>query len=85
MQRACFIFHSSLNSRQLINEPFAGAVLQYPDLLLPGVAGSRNLQPLYDALGAAIRHVDQRHIIFYEPVTWGMVEEDRFVSYDVEI
>ena len=37
----------ALTYLQLINEPFAGAVLQYPDLLLPGVAGARNLQPLY--------------------------------------
>ena len=62
---------------ELMNEPFAGAVLRYPDLLLPGVAGARNLQPLYDAVGAGVRQVNQKHIIFYEPVDWGMVLEGR--------
>jgi endoglycosylceramidase len=61
-----------------MNEPFAGAVLAHPDLLLPGVAGARNLQPLYDAVGAGVRSVNRNHIIFYEPVTWGMVEEGRW-------
>lgn len=65
---------------QLINEPFAGAVLQHPDLLLPGVAGARNLQPLYNAAGAGIRTVNQKHTIFYEPVTWGMVEEGKYLT-----
>jgi hypothetical protein len=34
--------------------------------------------PRYDAVGAAVRSVNQKHIIFYEPVTWGMVEEGRY-------
>jgi endoglycosylceramidase len=69
-----------MTSLQLMNEPFAGAVLRYPDLLLPGVAGARNLQPLYDAAGAGIRSTNQKHIIFYEPVDWGMVFEGRYVA-----
>ncbi len=94
---------------ELMNEPFAGAVLRFPDLLLPGVAGARNLQPLYarspapplpmhvfllhralalffcdilrmyDAVGGGIRQVNQKHIIFYEPVDWGMVLEGKCV------
>jgi endoglycosylceramidase len=63
-----------------MNEPFAGAVLQYPDLLLPGVAGARNLQPLYNAVGAGVRSVNHKHIIFYEPVTWGMVAEGKYAT-----
>ena len=63
-----------------MHEPFAGAVLQYPDLLLPGVAGARNLQPLYNAVGEGMRTVNQKHIIFYEPVTWGMVEEGKYLT-----
>jgi endoglycosylceramidase len=58
---------------EIINEPWAGNVYQQPSLLLPGVAGSQNLQPLYDSISAAIRESDPDHIIFYEPVTWGMI------------
>ncbi len=29
-------------------------------------------------MGAAVRSVNRKHIIFYEPVTWGMVEEGRY-------
>jgi ABC-type sugar transport system permease subunit len=35
LQHACFIFHSSLNSRQLINEPFAGRALVRVLLISP--------------------------------------------------
>lgn len=37
------------------------------------MAGSSNLQPLYDIISTAIREQDSEHIIFYEPVTWGMI------------
>lgn len=58
---------------ELINEPFAGDIYEDPLLFLPGVAGAKNLQPFYDALSTAIRSTDNDHILFYEPVTWGMV------------
>ncbi len=58
---------------QIINEPFAGDIYRYPELLLPGVAGRRNLQQVYDAVAPAIRAQDPDHLVFYEPVTWGMV------------
>jgi endoglycosylceramidase len=58
---------------QLINEPWAGDVYSDVTLLVPGEAGRRNLGPLYDRLNAAIRTVDERTPIFYEPVTWGVV------------
>jgi endoglycosylceramidase len=57
----------------LMNEPFAGNFYKDPELLLPGVAGRKNLQRMYDSAAAAIRVHDDRHIIFYEPTTWGMV------------
>lgn len=57
----------------VINEPFAGNFYQDPSLLLPGVAGKKNLQRMYDILAEAIRKHDDRHIIFYEPVSWGMI------------
>jgi len=56
---------------ELINEPWAGNVFAHPTLLLPGNAGSKNLQPTYDKVANAIRSVDANTQIFYEPVTWG--------------
>ena len=57
----------------LINEPMCGNFYKDPSLLLPGIAGKKNLQKLYDTVAAAIRKHDERHILFYEPVTWGMI------------
>lgn len=58
---------------ELINEPWAGNIYTDPSLLLPGAAGAKNLQSFYDIIVEAIREVDTEHIIFYEPVTWGMI------------
>jgi endoglycosylceramidase len=58
---------------EIVNEPWAGNIYDRPTLLLPGEAGAMNLQPLYDTISAAIRSVDNDHIVFYEPVTWGMI------------
>ena len=58
---------------EIINEPWAGDIYTQPDLLLPGHAGSKNLQPFYDIMSDAIRSVDANNLIFYEPVTWGMI------------
>ena len=58
---------------ELINEPFAGNFFADPALLLPGVAGRKNLQRMYDAVATAIYAHDTRHMLFYEPVTWGMI------------
>jgi endoglycosylceramidase len=58
---------------ELINEPWAGDIYADPALLLPGHAGQKNLLPFYDSLSASIREVDDQHLIFYEPVTWGMI------------
>ena len=44
-----------------------------PARLLPGVAGGSNLLPAYDSLSTTISEVDDETIIFYEPVTWGVV------------
>jgi endoglycosylceramidase len=56
-----------------MNEPFAGDFYRDPLVLLPGVAGKHNLQRMYDAVAPRIREHDERHVIFYEPVTWGMI------------
>jgi hypothetical protein len=58
---------------ELINEPFAGDVYSDPLMFIPGEAGSKNLMPLYDATIPAILAVDPDRLVFYEPVTWGMV------------
>lgn len=58
---------------EIMNEPFAGNIFEQPELVLPGVAGRRNLQRMHDAVAAGVRQVDTTHIIFYEPVTWGMI------------
>eukprot|EP01126_Amoeba_proteus_P055817 TRINITY_DN6951_c0_g2_i3.p1 TRINITY_DN6951_c0_g2~~TRINITY_DN6951_c0_g2_i3.p1 ORF type:complete len:466 (-),score=64.19 TRINITY_DN6951_c0_g2_i3:49-1446(-) len=65
---------------ELINEPFAGDIYKDPLLLLPGNAGRWNLQPFYAFLSSAIRQNDLDHLIFYEPVTWGMVFEGKVVG-----
>jgi endoglycosylceramidase len=58
---------------EIINEPWAGDIYTDPTLLLPGNVGAKNLQPMYDRISEAIRSKDPNHIIFYEPVTWGMI------------
>ncbi len=56
---------------ELINEPFAGDIYEAFSVALPGLAGSRNLAPLYEKAAAKIREIDTETLIFYEPVTWG--------------
>ena len=58
---------------EVMNEPFAGDVFKDPLLFLPGVAGRKNLARMNDAVATAIRAHDEQHLVFYEPVTWGMV------------
>ena len=65
---------------ELINEPFAGDVWKDPFDFIPGVAGSKNLLPMYDNIAKAIRESDENHIIFFEPVTWGMIFDSKIVG-----
>jgi endoglycosylceramidase len=58
---------------ELMNEPWAGDIYAQPSLLTPGQAGSVNLQPAYKSVASAIRAEDDETLIFYEPVTWGMI------------
>ena len=58
---------------EVINEPFAGNFYADPLVLLPGVAGKQNLARVYGNVSKAIRAHDDRHLLFYEPVTWGML------------
>jgi len=65
---------------ELINEPFAGNFFKDLMLMVPGNAGRENLMPLYDILAREIRSVDPDHIIFYEPVTWGMIFNSKIIG-----
>jgi len=64
--------HGAVIGYETMNEPFAGNVEADPLLFLPGVAGKRLMQ-MHEAVAAGIRKHDDRHVIFYEPVTWGMI------------
>ena len=75
-----FVDLPSVIGYEIMNEPFAGNFYVHPELLLPGVAGSRNLQRMHDAVANAIRKHDDRHILFYEPVTWGMVFDGKITG-----
>ncbi|CAF1234454.1 unnamed protein product, partial [Didymodactylos carnosus] len=65
--------YSNVLGYELINEPWAGDVYKNPALLLPGVTGRLNLLPVYDKLNEAIRADDTESLLFYQPVTWGVV------------
>jgi endoglycosylceramidase len=58
---------------EIMNEPFAGDTYSDPTLFLPGVAGKKNLARMNEAVAKGIREVDEDAIIFFEPVTWGMI------------
>ena len=65
---------NSVLGYELINEPFCGDVYKNPKLFIPGVADRLNLEPAYDVVQKAIRSVDDKHIIFFEGVTWDFFE-----------
>lgn len=59
---------------ELVNEPFVAArtTLTVPYALINRASTDRNyLQPLYDRVTKAIRTIDDRSLIFYEPATGG--------------
>lgn len=58
-----------------MNEPWVGDFFTDPSLLLPGVAGQKNLLPCYDYIHSVIREYDMETIQFYEPITYGVVFE----------
>jgi len=72
--------YDSILGYELINEPFAGNFYEDPSLLLPGVAGSKNLAPLYDKANDAIRAVDPEALVFYEPVTWSIMRNGKYIG-----
>lgn len=70
MIASTFYKKSAVLGYELINEPWMGDLYADPDLLIPGVADKKNLQPMYQNINAAIRSVDETHLVFFEPVTW---------------
>eukprot|EP00742_Colponemidia_sp_Colp-10_P002113 GILJ01002256.1.p1 GENE.GILJ01002256.1~~GILJ01002256.1.p1 ORF type:complete len:547 (-),score=92.28 GILJ01002256.1:661-2214(-) len=65
---ARFVNKEAVLGYELINEPWWGNHYGNPGLIIPSVADKKNLVPMYKKAHAAIRSVDNNHIIFYEPV-----------------
>lgn len=63
---------------ELINEPWAGDIYADPLLMVPKIADRMNLSPAYEVVSKAIREKDEKHCIFFEPVTW----DDFGVGFD---
>ena len=68
MVAKAFVGNDAILGYEIINEPWLGDIYSDPMLLLKqGLADSKNLMPLYEKVSAAIRKVDDQHMIFYEP------------------
>merc|ERR1711970_439998 len=65
----------SILGYELMNEPWTGDVYEDPSLLLPGNAGSKLLEPMWNFAHQAIRSVDDEKLIFWEPVTYSYIED----------
>lgn len=72
---SAFVGNPFVIGYELMNEPFAGNIYANPLLLVPGYADRFKLQPLYDAVNAAIRAVDTTHLILFQAVVWEVVVE----------
>lgn len=64
---SAFANATSVLGYELLNEPWVGNFYKHPAQLTPKVADSKNLEPLYEEIHAAIRPVDDEHILFFEP------------------
>lgn len=72
--------NTNIIGMEIMNEPFAGDTYSDPSLFLPGVAGSKNLARMNEAVAKGIREVDEDAVIFYEPVTWGMIFDGKIAG-----
>lgn len=54
----------------MYNEPWLGDIYEKPWLLIPSFADHYNIEPLYERLASQLRKVDDKHIIFFEPITF---------------
>jgi endoglycosylceramidase len=73
-----FSGNNAILGYELLNEPWAGDIYANPLLLLPGFAGHFNLMKLYDKTHESIRLYDSDTLIFYEPVTWGVLLNENY-------
>ena len=71
---------TSVLGYEFINEPWAGDIFSKPELLIPGIAGRHNLLPFYDNIYKTIRQYDNETLVFYEPVTWGILLNGNFAG-----
>uniref|UniRef100_A0A6C0JCS3 Glycoside hydrolase family 5 domain-containing protein n=1 Tax=viral metagenome TaxID=1070528 RepID=A0A6C0JCS3_9ZZZZ len=62
--------HKNCIGYELINEPWAGDVFKYPELLVPKIADKKNLEPFYNDIVQGIVNIDSSHSILFESVTW---------------
>eukprot|EP00520_Triparma_pacifica_P006726 CAMPEP_0118638564 /NCGR_PEP_ID=MMETSP0785-20121206/3757_1 /TAXON_ID=91992 /ORGANISM="Bolidomonas pacifica, Strain CCMP 1866" /LENGTH=449 /DNA_ID=CAMNT_0006529833 /DNA_START=14 /DNA_END=1360 /DNA_ORIENTATION=+ len=77
---AQFKGNTNIIGMEIMNEPFAGDTYSDPSLFLPGVAGKKNLARMNEAVAKGIREVDEDAVIFYEPVTWGMIFDGKIAG-----
>ncbi|KAJ3385486.1 hypothetical protein HDU84_002236 [Entophlyctis sp. JEL0112] len=64
-----FLKFKNIIGYDIINEPFYGDIYKDITLTNAAVANTKNLQPFYDVVAAAIRAVDTNAIIHFESVT----------------
>eukprot|EP00659_Diplonema_papillatum_P001197 gene1197-1856_t len=61
---------AALLGYELINEPYVGNPYTDPELLLPGIADERRLEPAFAVLNTRIRSIDADGLIFFAGATW---------------
>ena len=69
-----FVKYSHVLGYELLNEPWCGDVYQSVSIAFPDNAYSKNLQPLYDTISREIWSQDPDHMVFFESVTWDLVQ-----------
>ncbi|KAF5401388.1 Glycoside hydrolase subgroup catalytic core [Paragonimus heterotremus] len=67
-----FVNKSNVLGYELINEPPTGNFYTNPARVLPSYMGKNYLLPVYDYLVNRIREVDNKTLIFYQPITYGI-------------
>ena len=65
-----FKHHQHVLGYEIINEPWAGDIWSSPSQIF--TAESKLLTPFYQQVHAAIREIDDQHIVFYEPLTYDL-------------
>jgi len=65
-----FASNDNVIGYEIINEPWSGNLWSNPLRMVPMWADYFNLQPMYDRVNNYIRQIDDKHLIFFESVTW---------------